>query len=149
MVMLPNPSPTTHRLEPCADPQARPASILWVQVAGHESLSSERRRNKALEQVSWVITYTVRSSDAVYRVGDSGFCVVMTRTPESDAMKAAERLRGNVECMPLLADVGVTVSVGVAVGSEQDLMGSIKRAEESTLGAEPGNQVLRAIPPID
>ena len=72
------------------------------------------------------------------------FCVVMAETSEDEAMAAADRLRANVESMPLLADAGVTVTVGVAVGSEADLAASIARAERAVSSAHAANRVIWA-----
>ncbi len=115
-----------------------------VQIDGFDSIGPMKRHRKVLDQVSWVITDTMRNTDAVYRHGEIGFCVVMAQTPEREALEAANRLRGNVESMPLLADVGVTVTIGVAVGSEADLDDSIARAEQAVSNSHEANQVIRA-----
>lgn len=122
----------------------RPASTLMVEIDGFEAIDSKKRRRKVVDQVTWVITDTMRSTDAVYRHGESGFCVVMAQTPESEALGAADRLRSNVELMPLLAEAGVTVTVGVAVGSEADLDWSIARAEQAISSPHAANSVIRA-----
>lgn len=122
----------------------RPASTLMVKIDGFESVGQAKRRRKIIDQVSWVIIDTLRSSDAVYRHGDAGFCVVMAKTPENEALAAADRLRSNVESMPLLAEAGVTVAVGVAVGSEADLPRSIARAEAAIMNGHVANRVVRA-----
>ena len=121
-----------------------PASTLMIGIDGFDSVESKKRRRKVLDQVSWVITDTMRSTDAVYRHGDAGFCVVMAETPENEALGAAGRLRANVEMMPLLAEAGVTVTVGVAAGSEADLATSIARAEAAISHRSETNSVIRA-----
>ena len=122
----------------------RPASTLVVAIDGFDSITSGRRRRKIVDQVSWVITDTMRSTDAVYRCGESEFCVVMAQTPENEALGAADRLRSNVASMPLLAESGITVTVGVAVGREADLDWSIARAEHAISASADANSVIRA-----
>ena len=122
----------------------RPASTLMVVIDGFDSVAPTKRHRKVLDQVSWVITDTLRSTDALYRHGEAGFCVVMAQTPEHEALGAANRLCANVEAMPLLADAGVTVTVGVAVGSEADLDDSIARAGQAVSNSEEPNRVIRA-----
>ncbi len=121
-----------------------PASTLVVEIDGFDSFEPVKRRRKILDQVSWVITDTMRRTDAVYRHGEDWFCVVMAQTPEAEALGAADRLRENVESMPLLADDGVTVTVAVAAGSEADLDWSIARAEDAISGPHDANRVIRA-----
>lgn len=121
-----------------------PASTLIVEIDGFDSFEPNKRRRKILDQVSWVITDTMRRTDAVYRHGEDWFCVVMAQTPEAEALGAADRLRVNVESMPLLADEGVTVTVAVAAGSEADLDWSIARAEDAIAGPHEANRVIRA-----
>lgn len=122
----------------------RPASTLMVEIDGFDAIERPKRRRKVLDQVSWVITDTMRGTDAVYRHGESGFCVVMAQTPESEALGAANRLRSNVEVMPLLAEAGITVTIGVAAGSEADLDVSIARAESAISSRDEANSVIRA-----
>jgi GGDEF domain-containing protein len=132
------------RLDAPGPIEEHPASTLVIAIDGFESVEPKKRRRKAHDQVSWVITDTMRSSDAVYLHGEAGFCVVMAQTSEGEALGAANRLRANVETMPLLAEAGVTVTVGVAVGSETDLNASIARAERAISTPHVTNRVIRA-----
>jgi hypothetical protein len=52
-------------------------------------------------------------------------------TTDADALAVVDRIRGNVERMPLLAESCVTVSVGVATGAGTDLVSTIQRADEA------------------
>ena len=83
-----------------------------------EDKKGSNSRDQVLERVSWVVMATVRTSDVVYRHGSSGFCALLPATSHDDAYSVADRVRANVEKMPLLLDSGVTVSVvSVAVVS--------------------------------
>lgn len=100
--------------------------------------------DRILERVSWVIMATVRTTDVVYRHGPSSFCVLLPVTSDSDALAVADRIRGNVQKMPLLAQSQVTVSVGVATGTGSDIASTIERADAALtagLGSGP-NQVF-------
>lgn len=124
--------------------EAVPASTLMIEVDGFEAVRRARRRNKILDQVSWVASDTLRSTDAVYRYGDSSFCAVLANTPEHEAIGAANRVRANVESMPLLAEAGITVTVGVAAGGDDELAATIARAELAVFAPHESNQVIRA-----
>ncbi len=95
--------------------------------------------DRVLERVSWVIMATVRTTDVVYRPGESTFCVLLPATTDADSRSVADRIRINVEKMPVIADSCVTVSIGVAVGSATNIAGTIERADRIlTAGAVSG-----------
>lgn len=81
-----------------------------------------------VERVSWVIMATVRATDVVYRHAASGFCVLLPSTRDEDAIAVADRIHSNVAKMPLLGEIGVTISLGVATGPAEDLATSVDRA---------------------
>lgn len=109
------------------DSSGRPTATLMVDVDGFEDFDG-RNGNQVLERVAWVIMATVRTTDVVYRHEASTFCVLLPSTSDSDAATVAERIRGNVVKMPLLAEYGVTVTVGVAVGPSDDVRDAVDRA---------------------
>ena len=104
--------------------------------------------DQVLERISWVIMATVRTTDVVYRHTHSSFCVLLPATSDGDAVAVAERIRTNVERMPLLADSGVTVSVGVATGPGAELESIVGRAGDAlSSGARSGpNRVFATAP---
>lgn len=109
---------------------------------GKKEVSSS---DQVLERVSWVIMATVRTTDVVYRHSASSFCALLPTTSDEAAIAVADRIRLNVEKMPLLAEMRVTVSIGVATGTSDDLATTIKRADEAlTRGIVTGaNSVFR------
>ncbi len=88
---------------------------------------------------------TVRTTDVVYRHDASSFCVLLPATADDDACAVANRIRGNVEKMPLLAASHVTVSVGVATGAGSELAVTIDRADQALAsGATRGGNRVHA-----
>ena len=74
--------------------------------------------DRALMQIAQTLRGRVRVFDSVARYGGEEFVVVMPGTGELDALSAAERLRGAVEEIRFVPEVGIahplTISVGVA-----------------------------------
>ena len=129
-----------------SDSDRIPAATLMIEVDGIDRFPRKKRREKILDQVAWVIGDTIRGTDTVFRHGEDGFMVVLTHTAEAAAMAAADRIRTNVSIMPLLREEGVTVSIAVAPGTDDDLAGSIERAERAIGHATENNQIVRAEP---
>lgn len=114
------------------------------QFATYDGKQGNASGDRILERVSWVIMATVRTTDVLYRHGPSSFCVLLPVTSDADALAVADRIRGNVQKMPLLAESHVTVSVGVATGTGSDIASTIERADAAlAAGLETGpNQVF-------
>jgi diguanylate cyclase (GGDEF)-like protein len=103
-------------------------------LAGGAANSSDQ----ILERVAWVVMATVRTSDIVYRHRASSFCVLLPATTDEHALMVAERIRSNIEGTALLTESNVTVSVGVAIGSSEQVGDTVDRADaalDSTSGA--------------
>jgi diguanylate cyclase (GGDEF)-like protein len=129
------------------DASDQPTATLLIEVDDFDSYSGKKgvvSGDQVLERVSWVIMATVRTTDVVYRHAHSSFCVLLPATSDQNAVVAADRIRGNVQKMPLLAESRVTVSVGVATGTGSDIATTIERADQAlTAGASSGtNQVF-------
>ena len=115
-----------------SDSADQPTATLLIDVdsfSNYDGKSGSASGNQILERVSWVIMSTVRMTDVVYRHGPSTFCVLLPNTSDEDALAAAERIRRNVQRMPLLAESRATISVGVATGAGDDLATTIERAD--------------------
>jgi diguanylate cyclase (GGDEF)-like protein len=129
------------------DTSDQPTATLLISVDDFPSFTGKKgvvSGDQVLERVSWVIMATVRTTDVVYRHTRDSFCVLLPATTDADALAAADRIRGNVERMPLLAESRVTVSVGVATGAGSDLASTIQRADDALAsGSSSGaNQVF-------
>lgn len=139
------------------DTSDQPTATLMIDVDDFTVYNGKKGTasgDRVLERVSWVIMATVRTTDVVYRHGPSSFCVLLPATSDDDAIAVADRIRGNVQKMPLLAESSVTVSVGVATGSGRDLATTIERADAAlAAGGRTGpNQVFTGSPvssPVD
>lgn len=114
------------------------------QFATYDGKQGNASGDRILERVSWVIMATIRTTDVLYRHGSSCFCVLLPVTSDTDALAVADRIRGNVQKMPLLAESHVTVSVGVATGFGSDIATTIQRADAAlAAGFQTGpNQVF-------
>ncbi len=95
---------------------------------GDGARSATSAENRILDSVSWVIMSTVRTTDVVYRHGPSTFCVLLPNTSDEQARSVADRIRLNVQKMPVPDSCRSTVSVGVATGAGGDLATTIRRA---------------------
>ncbi len=110
-----------------------PTSTMMVAIEDFESFDGVDGRptgEQVLERVAWLIMATARTTDIVFRRTAETFCVLLPETEEPDAVVLAERVRMNVDQMPLLAESNVEVSVGVSTGSYDDLANTVDRAEQ-------------------
>lgn len=113
------------------DTSGRSTATLMIEVDRFDTFDGRKgnvKGDQVLERVAWVIMATVRTTDVVYRHQQSTFCVLLPATSDTDAAIVADRVRSNVAKMPLLAEYGVTVSVGVAVGPSDDVRDAVDRA---------------------
>ncbi len=67
-----------------------------------------------LVQIAQILRIHTRSSDLVARWGGEEFIILMPETSQAEAALAAEKLRKNIEQMPLEHDIVITMSFGVA-----------------------------------
>lgn len=116
------------------DTSGRSTATLMIEVDRFDTYDGRKgnaKGDQVLERVAWVIMATVRTTDVVYRHQPSTFCVLLPSTSDDDAAVVADRVRGNVAKMPLLAEYGVTVTVGVAVGPSDDIGDAVDRATKA------------------
>lgn len=93
--------------------------------------------DKVLAEVSAIIKREARESDTPYRYGGEELCIVCCGTSETDAAKAAERMRYKIACtefydergrlLPISASFGVA-QYGPLMKSEKDLKEACDRA---------------------
>lgn len=133
------------------DTSDQPTATLMIDVDAFDGYTGKKGAasgDQVLERVSWVIMATVRTTDVVYRHGGSSFCVLLPATTDADAVAVADRIRSNVQKMPLLAESHVTVSVGVATGTGQQLADTIERADRALAeGSARGPNQVYCVPP--
>jgi len=96
-----------------------------------------------LRQVAQSVEATIRSSDALYRYGGEEFAIVLNGTDKDGALLLAERIRRNVESLRIesLKDIGITLSLGVAILKQEDNARTLfERADEALYAAKKGGR---------
>lgn len=88
-----------------------------------------------LTRIAEVCEQSLRPTDVIGRFGGEEFVVALPYTSPGDAQAVAERLRKNVETLPLtdeLHDLNLSVTIGIAVAEteEDDLDALITRADD-------------------
>jgi diguanylate cyclase (GGDEF)-like protein len=96
-----------------------------------------------LQQVAKTVEQTIRSSDALYRVGGEEFVVVLNATDLKGAKLLAERIRERVAALNIegLKNTKVTLSLGVSLMREDDIPQSLfERADLALYQAKRGGR---------
>jgi diguanylate cyclase (GGDEF)-like protein len=86
--------------------------------------------DKVLKAIAQVMREAVRTTDISARIGGEELCVILQQTGMEGAVELAERLRTNIEAMPIRwqdRDIRVTASFGVATYEAGG--GATKRAQ--------------------
>jgi diguanylate cyclase (GGDEF)-like protein len=99
---------------------ARPFSVLMIDSDSlkqvNDSLGHEAG-NRLLQQTVQCIQGQLRQTDVIARYGGDEFVALLPETPCTGAAGVAERIRKNVEMMPLVTreqNTSTTISIGVA-----------------------------------
>lgn len=86
-----------------------------------------------------------RESDKVFRTGGEEFLILLSNTNEASSIEMAEKLRKEVESLPLIPLRKVTVSIGISSsGEEEDWKAWMKRCDKNLYKAKNNgrNQVV-------
>ncbi len=78
----------------------------------------------AINHVSEVVTGSFRKTDLCCRYGGDEFCVLLPRTTQEHALELAERLRHNIEELPIShneEEFSITISVGVSTREDIEM----------------------------
>jgi two-component system, cell cycle response regulator len=92
-----------------------------------------------LKKTADIVRQTVREYDSVGRYGGEELMVVVPRCTLRDALHLAERLRKSVAREPIrtpLAQVPLTISIGVAVGRKQSAEALLRAADDALYRAK-------------
>ncbi|RMD81388.1 MAG: GGDEF domain-containing protein, partial [Lentisphaerae bacterium] len=98
--------------------------------------------DQVLEHVAETLTQHVREQDMLARIGGEEFAVLLPYTDLRGAIEMAERLREAIAAarlaQPDAASVSVTVSLGVAIGRDEDtrLEDMLSRADKAMYEAK-------------
>lgn len=93
--------------------------------------------DQVLEEVAKSIKKTCRQTDFVGRYGGEEFLAILPETCSEPAVKLAERIRANIEALPLSIESPVTCSIGVShieAGLSQKTL--VKQADEAMYSAK-------------
>ena len=78
-----------------------------------------------------------RDSDKVFRTGGEEFLILVYNTDEANSIDLAEKLRRDIENLPLIPGRMVTVSIGVVgLGSEKDWKKWMKTCDKNLYEAK-------------
>lgn len=126
----------------------QPLSVLMIDL-DHFKACNDQHGHRAGDQVlcgvAACLQETVRICDVVGRVGGEEFLIVCPATPRGGAHELAERLRGKVAQLELVAGTvryPLTVSIGVAERSDADVgfESLVRRADDALYRAKRGGR---------
>ena len=110
--------------------------------------------DEALKRVAEGMRSNLRSADALFRYGGEEFVILLVEQPLSEAERAMERMRAQIEALHIPAANGgpLTLSVGVAEidpRSDHTPEAWIGRADQALYAAKAGgrNRVVSTLPP--
>ncbi|MBO6938034.1 MAG: GGDEF domain-containing protein [Deltaproteobacteria bacterium] len=118
----------------------QPLSVILIDLDHFKQVNDEHGHaagDTVLRSVSRVIEGAVRSEDIVARYGGEELCVLARGTAARGALALAERLRRNVESLPIRCDavtLRVTASFGVATAHASD--GLLEAADAALYAAK-------------
>ncbi|MCA9544930.1 MAG: GGDEF domain-containing protein [Myxococcales bacterium] len=112
-----------------------PAALLLVDLDGFKQVNDGRGHaagDEALRRVAALLASSTRDQDVVSRVGGDEFSAILANADAQTACAVACRLLDAVRA----SDLGVTCSVGIAVGAGGDLRGALPRADRALYRAK-------------
>jgi len=97
--------------------------------------------DKILCKVTNIIVKMIRVTDGLYRIGGDEFVVIAMDANLAAAIKLADKLRQQIDESALLAELSVTISVGVVEINEGDTgMECLKLADKALYEAKKGGR---------
>lgn len=119
----------------------QPLSVILIDLDHFKQVNDEHGHaagDSVLRAVSRVITEALRSEDIVARYGGEELCVLARGTDARGALALAERLRRNIESLPIRGGeqtLRVTASFGVATSRDKG-QGLLDDADEALYAAK-------------
>jgi diguanylate cyclase (GGDEF)-like protein len=99
-----------------------------------------------LKLVAQMLLSIVRKSDIVSRWGGEEFLILLPETSKHTAKKLAERIRKNIENMPILyeqCNYHITLTIGISENKSESINNIIKRADNALyLGKNSGRNCV-------
>jgi diguanylate cyclase len=116
----------------------QPSSVIFFDLDRFKAINDRYGHatgDAVLQEVSSVMKRNLREGELLARIGGEEFVALLPRVPLRDAVRVAERVRGEVRAMR--GTVPVTVSIGVAeAGPEEPLEAVTARADAAMLEAK-------------
>lgn len=95
-----------------------PVSILMIDIDDFKKINDTYGHitgDEVLKELSKIIRGNIRSSDYLFRFGGEEFIILLPHTTSSDALKAAEKIRKNIEKASFTdKNLKITISCGIA-----------------------------------
>lgn len=135
----------------------RPLAILMVDIDHFKAFNQRHGHaggDHALREVAKTIERAIRRpADLAARYGGEEFQVVLPETELAGALMLAERIRADVQALPLFGEdsLPITVSIGIGLyipGTQQDLARLLGAADEALYRAKAGGR-NRVAGPLD
>lgn len=114
-----------------------PLSFILMDIDHFKSINDSHGHlfgDHVLKRVAECATETIRDTDMIFRYGGEEFLFLLTGTDTEGAQLLAERIRSNLESLPLSEDkpVNVTASLGAAcLKDDEDIMSLFKRMDNA------------------
>jgi diguanylate cyclase len=121
----------------------RPLSVIMIDIDFFKKvndLHGHEAGDRVLAEVAGKISGSIRKTDCLVRYGGEEFCCILPETPLNSACHLADRFRGTVESLPIVAggtELRVTISLGVAeMCGDESPAELLKRADEGLYDAK-------------
>lgn len=111
-----------------------PTSVIMIDVDHFKSVNDSYGHqigDNVLKRLSTVFEHHVRMDDVVYRYGGEEFCVLLPGADADEARLVADRIVEAARGINLPNGANVTVSVGIAGGSGDELADAIEHADRA------------------
>ncbi len=132
---------TSHLDRRCAEATLRPFAVMMADVDHFKAINDRfghSAGDRVLRGVADALRAHLRESDLVTRYGGEEFVAVVGGiASERQATGVAEKLRSIIEQMPVVPDLGITISIGVALSDPAASgMSLIERADRALYEAK-------------
>jgi len=121
-----------HDLE--ASPSNNPTSVIMIDVdhfKGVNDAYGHQTGDDILKRLGTLFAHHVRGDDVVYRYGGEEFCVLLPGADVDEAQSVADRIVAAARDVNLPNGANVTVSVGIAGATGDELTTAIEQADRA------------------
>ena len=105
-----------------ADKKKQEVSLLFMDIdyfKNFNDINGHQAGDLLLKEISQILKYCIRDTDAVARYGGEEFAVILPNTTEKNALKIGERIRSSIQSTYFKGqenqpDKNITISIGVS-----------------------------------